>query len=270
MEKNTVFITGASSGIGKAAALLFQRKGWNVAAGMRRPEKETELSKLENIKCFYMDVTDPDSTGMAIKSAIAAFGGINVLVNNAAYNLTGPFEGATPDQIKDLYEVDVFGLMNVTREILPHFRALNKGVIVNISSLGGLIGMPLSSFYASAKWAVEGFSESIRFELDKLGIKVRVVEPGAVKTNFAMNTIIVRKRDVPSYEETIEKRLAAYAARRNKLSDPMVIAKVIFQAATDKSSRLRYLAGGDAKLFWILRTAMPFKLFTLLLRKLAG
>lgn len=270
MKKNTVLITGASSGIGKATALFFQQKGWNVAATMRRPEKETELNNMKNIKCFRMDVTDINSIQKAIKESISIFGAIDVLVNNAAYNLTGPFEGATPDQIKNLYDVNVFGLMNVTREILPHFREANKGTIVNISSLGGLIAMPLSSFYASAKWAVEGFSESLRFELAKIGIKVKVVEPGAVATNFASNTIIVRKKEVPSYEATIERRLAVYEARRSKLSDPVVIAKVIFRAANDNSRRLRYVAGNDAKLFWILKKIMPFNLFTNLITKLAG
>lgn len=268
--KKTVLITGSSSGIGKAAALYFHEKGWNVAATMRRPGEERELNTLANLECLRLDVTDMHSIQKAIRAAHDRFGSIDVLVNNAAYNLTGPFEGATSDQIQALYDVDVFGVMNVTRGIIPHFRNNRSGTIINITSLGGLIGMPLSSFYASAKWAVEGFSESLRFELRKLGIHMKIVEPGGVNTRFAMNTIIVRKTDVASYEKTLKKRLAAYEKRRGRLSDPELIAKVIFNAAIDKNDRLRYLAGNDAKVFWLLKKVLPFRLFTSLLEKLAG
>ena len=268
--KKTMLITGASSGIGKATAVYFHEHGWNIAATMRRPEVEQDLTVLTNLACLQLDVTDRSSIQRAITATQARFGAIDVLVNNAAYNLTGPFEGAAPEQIQALYDVDVFGVMNVTREILPHFRERRRGTIINVTSLGGLIGMPLSSFYASAKWAVEGFSESLRFELRKLGIHVKIVEPGGVNTRFAANTIIVRKHLVPSYEETLEKRLAAYEKRRQNLSDPKVIARVIFQAAEDQNDRLRYLAGNDAKVFWFLRNVLPFRLFTALLGRLAG
>ena len=237
---------------------------------MRRPEVEHDLTTLANLKCLRLDVTDIHSIQKAIKEAKEHFGAIDVLLNNAGYTLTGPFEGATPDQIQDLYDVDVFGVMNVTREIIPHFRERHTGTIINISSLGGLIGMPLSSFYASAKWAVEGFSESLRFELREVGILVKVVEPGGVNTSFAKNAIIVRKSDVPSYEKNIERRLAAYEKLRNRLNDPTIIAKVVYQAAIDQKDRLRYLAGRDAKLFYFLKSLLGFRLFSSLLRRLAG
>ena len=268
--KKTIMITGTSTGIGKATALYFIQKGWNVVATMRSPAKETQLTDYENLLCLRLDVTDINSIKTAIQKSIKHFGHIDVLVNNAAFSLTGPFEAATPEQIQNLYDIDVFGLMNVTREILPHFRKRNNGTIINISSLIGLVAMPLSSFYASAKWAVEGFSESLRFETGDLGIKIKIVEPGGVKTNFASNAIIVRKKDVPSYEKTIEKRIAGYEKRKNKLTEPVEIAKVIFTAAVDNSNRLRYVAGSDAKVMWYLRKILPFKLFSSLLKKLAG
>ncbi len=268
--RQTVLITGSSSGIGKATAYYFHEKGWNVVATMRNPDVEQDFSHCANITCLRLDVTDIGSIRKAVTDAKERFGMINVLVNNAAYSLTGPFEGATPDQIQTLYDVDVFGVMNVTREMIPHFRETRTGTIVNVTSLGGLIGMPLSSFYSSAKWAVEGFSESLRFELQKLGIRVKIVEPGGVKTSFASNAIIVRKSDVPSYQETLEKRLRGYEKRRNQLTDPKLIAKVIFKAAEDNNNRLRYLAGNDAKVFWALRQILPFRIFTSLLRRLAG
>jgi len=268
--KKTILITGTSSGIGKATAQYFQKAGWNVIATMRHPEKEKDLTDSNNLKILQLDVTDIESIRKAVNDSIKQFGGIDVLVNNAAYNLTGCFEGGQPEQIQSLFDVDVFGVMNVTREIIPHFRENKKGTIINITSLGGRIGMPLGSFYASAKFAIEGFSESIRFELSKLGIKVKLVEPGAIKTNFADNTIIVRKKDVPSYEETIEKRLAAYDKRRATLSDPVVVSKIIYKAATDNNDKLRYLAGSDAKLFWRVRTLLPFGMFSKMLKRMAG
>ncbi len=266
----TVLITGASSGIGKASAIYFQKMGWNVAATMRNPDREQDFRLLKNLACLHLDVTDIDSIQTAITKALELFGGIDVLINNAAYSLTGPFEAGTPDQIQALFDVDVFGVMNVTREILPYFRERQNGTIINVTSLGGLIGMPFSSFYTSAKWAVEGFSESLRFEAGKFGIRIKTVEPGGVKTRFADNAIIVRKKDVAVYEKSMEKRLAAYEKRRDKLNDPVVIAEVIYKAVKDKSNRLRYLAGKDASLFWFLRKILPFSVFTSLLSRLAS
>lgn len=266
----TVLITGASSGIGKATAIYFQANHWNVAATMRNPQMENELSQLGNVHCFTLDVTQPETIQKAIQDAIKTFGPIDVLVNNAAYSLTGPFEGATAQQIQNLYDVDVFGVMNVTREILPHFRKNKSGRIINISSLGGVIGMPMSSFYASAKFAIEGFSESVRYELEKENIFVKVVEPGAIRTNFAANAIIVRKPDVASYEKAMEKRLAEYETRIARLNNPIVVAKEIYKAATDNGNKFRYLAGNDAKLYWNIHQILPFSLFTALVRRVVG
>lgn len=268
--KKTVLITGTSSGVGKSTAMYFHNKGWNVAATMRNVNKGAHFDGLDHLLCIELDVTKIDSIKKAVQLTINKFGSIDAVINNAAYTLTGPFEAAAPEQIKDFYDVDVFGVMNVTREVLPHFRKLGRGTFVNITSLGGRIGMPLSSFYASAKWAVEGFSESIRFELEKLGILVKIVEPGGIKTNFAKNAIIVRKKDVPSYEDSMKRRIEAYEKRKDKLNDPLTIAKVIYEAATDNKKRLRYLAGNDAKLLWKLYSILPFHIFSSLLKKLAG
>ena len=261
----TVLITGSSTGIGNAAASLFHDKGWNVAATMRNPDAVRNLQSLNNVACLHLDVTDSVSVRQAVADTISRFGSIDVVVNNAAYTLTGPFEGATAEQIQSLYDVDVFGVMNVTREVLPHFRSQGRGMLINVTSLGGLIGLPHTSFYASAKWAVEGFSESLRFELGELGIGLKIVEPGGVRTSFADNAIIVRKPDVPSYEAALQRRLAAYERRRSRLSDPTII----YRAATDGSDRLRYVAGNDARVFWTLRQLLPFRLFSALLRRMS-
>lgn len=127
MKNNkTILITGASSGIGKATVIYFQQQGWNVAATMRTPEKETELNKLPQVKLFRLDVMDENSIREAIDGTIAAFGGIDVVVNNAGYGAVGIFEAATPEQIRRQFETNVFGVMNVTRAILPHFRAKKR------------------------------------------------------------------------------------------------------------------------------------------------
>ena len=266
----TILITGSSSGIGESTAHLFQEKGWNVAATMRNPERYSKSQGFDNIAYFRLDVTNSDTINQAIEDVIERFGKIDVVVNNAAYSLTGPFEAGSTEQIQALYDVDVFGVMNVTRAVIPYFRKWGNGIIVNISSLGGRVGIPQSSFYASAKWAVEGFSESIRFELKKLGIRIKIIEPGGVKTNFAKNSTIVRMDEIPSYKKTMDKRIAAYEKRRSRLSDPSDIAEVVYRAATDHHDRLRYLAGDDAKFFWRLKRILPFPVFTRLVDRLAG
>ncbi len=184
MTNKTVLITGSSSGIGKATVLRFQQAGWNVAATMRSPEKEAELGKLEGIALVRLDVTSEDSIAAAIGETIQRFGAIDVVVNNAGYGLVGPFEASTPEQVRRQFETNVFGLMNVVRAVLPHIRERRAGVIVNVASMGGRITFPLYSPYHGTKWAVEGFSEGLQFELEQFGIRVKIIEPGAIKTDF--------------------------------------------------------------------------------------
>src|SRR5215216_677679 len=180
----TILITGASTGIGKATALLFQQRGWKVAATMRSPEKADDLKGLNNLACIRLDVTDISSIRQAITDVISQFGSIDAVVNNAGYGMVGPFEASTVEQVERQFATNVFGLMNVTRELLPHFRARGAGTFINISSMGGRITFPLYSVYHATKWAVEGFSESLQFELRQLNIKVKIVEPGPIKTDF--------------------------------------------------------------------------------------
>ncbi len=240
------------------------------AASMRSPEKDTELRNLSNVLCPGLDVTKSESIRAAVWQAIGQFGKIDVLVNNAGYTLMGPFEGAESHQIRNLYDVNVFGVMNVTREILPHFRERRSGGVINVTSLAGRIGIPFSSFYGSSKWAVEGFSESLLYELDKFNIRVKIVEPGAIRTNFAKNAVLVKTPGIRVYEEALDRRIANYRKREGRLSEPIVVAKVIYQAANDSSNRLRYVAGNDAKLMWRLRTILPFRVFSALLRRMTG
>ena len=172
--KKTALITGTSTGIGRATALYFQQRGWNVVATMRTPAKETELGQLPGVALIALDVTKPDSIRQGLQAAIAKFGKLDAVVNNAGYALNGPFEAYTQEQIRRQFETNVFGLMEVCRQVLPHFRQNKAGVLVNVASMGGRLTFPLYSSYHSTKWAVEGFSESLHYELRPLGIAVKI------------------------------------------------------------------------------------------------
>ncbi|MEN9444063.1 MAG: hypothetical protein RIS47_953, partial [Bacteroidota bacterium] len=160
--RKTILITGASSGIGRACAIYFQQQGWQVAATMRQPEKETELTRLANVKLYQLDVQDTMSINTAIAQAIKDFGIINVVLNNAGYGARGAFEASTREQFVRQFDVNVFGIMSVTQALLPHFRENKTGIIINISSILGRTSFPFYSLYHASKWAVEGFTEGLR------------------------------------------------------------------------------------------------------------
>ncbi|WP_431209873.1 SDR family oxidoreductase [Puia sp. P3] len=183
--KKTVLVTGASSGFGRETVRLFANKGWNVIATMRSPEKETELSGLEGVKVVRLDVTDKTSVRAAIDAGVREFGGIDVLVNNAGYGAFGALEAAPEEVIRQQMDVNLFGLIEVTKAVLPGMRARKSGVIINVSSIGGRLTFPFSSLYHATKFAVEGLTESLQYELNPLGIRLKIVEPGGYKTNFA-------------------------------------------------------------------------------------
>jgi NAD(P)-dependent dehydrogenase (short-subunit alcohol dehydrogenase family) len=181
----TVLITGCSSGFGEAAARWFAKKGWNVAATMRRPDMDPGLAALQNVVVFKLDVQDEPSIKDAVSATITRFGQIDVVVNNAGYGLFGVFEGTSREKVADQFEVNVFGVMEVIRATLPHFRERQCGLYINISSGAGVFGLPMISLYNASKFALEGFSESLSYELGSLGIGVKIVEPGGVlETKF--------------------------------------------------------------------------------------
>jgi NAD(P)-dependent dehydrogenase (short-subunit alcohol dehydrogenase family) len=257
-NRKTVLITGSSTGIGRETAIFFQKQGWNVSASMRTPSKDTVLTKLPNTIVPALDVTDAKSIQSAIDATIQKFGKIDVVVNNAGYGLTGPFEGATQEQIKKQYDTNVFGIMNVVRALLPHFRKNKSGRIVNVASMGGRIVFPYYSLYHGTKWAVEGFTESLRFELEPLGIKVKIIEPGAIKTDFYERSNDSSIDNSPSdYKAHCEKAFKNYKNTEANATSPEKVAKVIFKASSDASSKLRYAIGPDAKSLLFLRNFLP-------------
>lgn len=237
----TVLITGASTGIGKAAVLHFQREGWNVAATMRTPEKAADLAALPNVIVPRLDVLDQASIDAAIAETIAKFGKIDVLVNNAGYGLVGPFEASTDAQIRRQFDTNVFGLMNVARAVLPHFRERKDGVVINIASVGGRITFPLYSLYHGTKWAVEGFTESLQFELRQHGVRVKIIEPGPIKTDFYdRSQDLMEKPGLTAYDGYVKKVMPNMNKAGMNAPGPEVTAKVIYRAATDGSRKLRY------------------------------
>lgn len=269
--KKTVFITGASSGIGLATALYFFEQGWHVIATMRHPDKRrTPLHEKGLPDLLHLDVIDGASIHAAIQCAFDKYRRIDVLVNNAGYAVYGAFEATTRAQMAREFDTNVFGLMEVTREILPIFRQQKGGVIINVTSMGGRIGFPLYTIYNSTKWAVEGFSEALQYELKPLNIKVKLIEPGVIKTDFydrSLDTV-----DCTALAEAYgnilkrgERRTGETVLRTG--SAACVVAQAIYRAATDTSWRLRYPVGNDARQVWFLRRLLPEGMFYRLLEK---
>lgn len=245
----TILVTGASSGIGRATAKLFQEKGWNVIATMRSPEKETELSRLANVLVSKLDVLALDTIDSALAQGIDKFGKIDVVLNNAGYGLMGTFESAKRESIIRQFGVNVQGLFDVTQKTLPHFRKNKDGMFINISSIGGRMTFPLMPLYHSTKWAVEGFSESLRWEMAEIGVKVKLVEPGGVATDFGGRSMDMQHNpELAEYNEFVGKLMEAMQASMDPahMSKPEQIAEVIYSAATYGSDTLRYRAGADA------------------------
>ena len=259
---STVLITGSSSGIGKETATLFQRKGWNVAASMRRPAQAIDLDRLDHLSIPKLDVTQEKTIEKSIRETIDEFGGIDVVVNNAGYALTGPLEAVTDEQIRKQFETNVFGLVNVMRAMLPHFRERGGGTIVNVASMGGRVAFPLYSLYHGTKWSVEGISESIRHELMPLGIQVKIVEPGPIKTDFYGRSLVAADLEgFEDYAPFVERVTANADKAAQKGASPQQVAAVIFKAATDRSGRLRYKTDWTGRMVLLARRLLTDTLF---------
>jgi NADP-dependent 3-hydroxy acid dehydrogenase YdfG len=244
--KKTILITGTSSGIGKATAIHFQQKGWNVIATMRTSEKETELNKLENVQLERLDVLDLESIDQAIKNGISSFGKIDAIVNNAGYGAYGPLESFPRENIIKQFNTNVIGLMDVTKAIIPHFRVNKDGVIINISSIGGQITFALGSLYHGTKFAVEGISESLHYEMKEIGVKVKIVEPGMIATDFGGRSFDFQAGEIADYQPIIGALMKQWQNPDNTSSAASLVAGVIYTAVTDDSEQLRYRAGDDA------------------------
>ncbi|GLX87324.1 short-chain dehydrogenase/reductase [Thalassotalea loyana] len=243
----TVLITGTSSGFGKLAVKKFQAEGWNVIATMRTPEKEQALSQLENLLLLKLDVTDKRSITKAVSDGISHFGKIDVLVNNAGFGLQGIFEYTTDAQMRRQFDVNVFGLVSTTQALLPHFRANECGVIVNVASIAGRVAFPFTTFYHASKFAVEGLTESLQYELMPFGIRVKLIEPGAFDTKINSNSVwAIGESGNPYLNKLDVAKTTMQGMAAASKQDPEEVSDAIFTAATDDSDILRYPVGGDA------------------------
>ncbi|OCA77084.1 short-chain dehydrogenase/reductase [Chryseobacterium artocarpi] len=238
----TILITGASTGLGRAAALLFQSKGWRVLATMRNMEKGKDLAALENIKVLELDVTDPQQINQVAAEVIADTG-VDVILNNAGYGLAGPAESLTDEQIVEQLNTNLLGVIRVTNAFIPYFREKNEGLFVAVTSLAGLIPVPVNSIYNTAKTGVEAFYETLAFELDAFNIVTKTVSPGVIKSAFIDNVKIGMKEE---YTSVFQRGMQAMAFDTySSTSEEM--AEIVYEAITDSKKQLNYVAGEDAQ-----------------------
>jgi NAD(P)-dependent dehydrogenase (short-subunit alcohol dehydrogenase family) len=256
-RQKVAVVTGSSSGIGYEIALTLARNGFLTYATMRnlaKSEKIKSIATIEklSIRIVQLDVTDDKSVNSAVQATVSEAGTIDILVNNAGYALSGAFEDVAMEEVKDQYETNVFGVIRTTQGVLPIMRRQKSGIIVNISSGAGRFGYPGGSAYVSTKFALEGLSESMAYELEPFGIKVILVEPGVIKTNFASGMVIAKKSQNPNspYFQIMQKMATSFEQMLENGSSADLVAKVVLKAIRSENPSLRYLAGKDVEM-WI-------------------
>jgi NAD(P)-dependent dehydrogenase (short-subunit alcohol dehydrogenase family) len=258
----TIFITGASSGIGRASAIHFAERGWNVAATMRTPEKEKQLSTYTNIKVFKLDVTDANQAKQAAQAAIDAFGKIDVVLNNAGMGVYGALELASEADIDWQFAVNVRGVINVTRAFLPHFRAKGGGKFINVSSFMGITtAVPLGSLYNMSKFAMEGLTEGLYYELEPLNISLHLLEPGGMKENrFKENMVWNTSEEIKDYTALSNKVSQLMNSLEGvELTEQSDIANEIYKLASGASNKFRTIIGQTGKDLMSLRNSVPIE-----------
>jgi NAD(P)-dependent dehydrogenase (short-subunit alcohol dehydrogenase family) len=243
------FITGCSTGFGREIARQVLGRGWRAVVTARNPEQVRDIvgENDENALALGLDVNDKDAVARAVQAAQEKFGGIDVLVNNAGYGYLAAIEEGEEDEVRAMFETNVFGLIELTKAVLPGMRARKRGHIVNFSSIGGLVSFTATGYYHATKYAIEGLSESLAQEVSPLGIKVLIVEPGPFRTEWAGRSIKQSKTRIPDYEQTAGKRRAETEARSgNQVGDPVRGAAAIIKAVESKETPLRLLLGKPA------------------------
>ena len=253
-NQKVAVVTGSSRGIGHEIALTLARNGFFTYATMRNLQKGENIKSLAEkehlpLKIEQLDVTDESSIKNAINSITSEASRIDVLVNNAGYGLGGAFENFAIDEIRAQYETNLFGLIRTTQAVLPTMRRQKSGTIVNISSGAGRLGYPGGSAYVSSKFAVEGLSESMSYELEPFGIKVVLVEPGFIKTNFGQAMVIAKKSQDPNsqYGQMMQQMVASSGRMVQNASPADLVAKAVLDAIISKNPNLRYLVGKDVE-----------------------
>jgi short-subunit dehydrogenase len=253
-QGEVAIVTGSSSGIGYATSLLLARNRFHTYATMRNIEKSAEIQEIANkerlpLQVIQLDVNDDASISNSIKKIETENERIDVLINNAGYGLVGAFEDLSVEEIKLQFETNFFGVIRVIQQVLPIMRKQKSGTIVNVSSGAGLIGFPGMSAYVSSKFALEGLSESMSYELEPFGIKVIIIEPGVIRTNFKKNSIMSKKSldnsSISPYSTIIQKIDSSISSIIEHATPPEEVAKAILHAITSNNPELRYLVGND-------------------------
>ncbi|MBD0359647.1 MAG: SDR family oxidoreductase [Nitrososphaeraceae archaeon] len=270
-------VTGSSSGIGFETALLLARNGFHTYASMRNLEKSKNITEIANTEKLPLQVVQLDvNDDISVKNAIDKIAGaaaaenkrIDALVNNAGYGLFGSLEDISIEEIKAQFETNFFGVIRVTQQVLPIMRKQKSGggTIVNVSSVGGRIGVPVLSAYQSTKFALEGLSESMSYELEPFGIRVVIIEPGFIRTNIVNSSTSAQKALDPKSPyfplmQKVKNHFKSMIENASSSSPPQDVAKVILQAITSKNPQLRYTVGDDAATIIQARMNMPDKEF---------
>lgn len=238
----TAFITGASSGIGRATVDLMLKRGWRVAATSRTPSELSEYEQRGDFRCLPVDLSDPRSIEEGIASAVRDLGSLDVVVNNAGYGVFGPVESVSDAELRRQLDINVIAPIAVVRSVLPHMRAQGGGVIVNVSSIGGRTAAPFASLYHASKFAIEGFSESVRYELLEHNIRVKLVEPAHFRTGFIERSLV--RLAHPAYDRRFANYMKWVMREDASAPSPEPVAEAILRAASDGSHRLRYPVKG--------------------------
>lgn len=253
-QQKVAIVTGSSSGIGYATSLLLARNRFHTYATMRNIEKSADIQEITNkerlsLQVIQLDVNDDASIRNSIKRIERENERIDVLINNAGYGLVGAFEDLSVEEIKSQFETNFFGVIRLTQQVLPIMRKQKSGTIVNVSSGAGRIGFPGMSAYVSSKFALEGLSESMSYELEPFGIKVVIIEPGVIRTNFKKNSVMSEKSldnsSISPYSSIIQKIDSSISSIIEHATPPEDVAKAILHAITSNNPELRYLVGND-------------------------
>jgi NAD(P)-dependent dehydrogenase (short-subunit alcohol dehydrogenase family) len=242
----TIFITGASSGLGKAAVQLFHSRGWNVIATMRNTDKGKEFDGMEGVTVLQLDIAQPEQIKTSVAAAIA-LNDIDVVLNNAAYGAVGPLESVTDEQLLKQVDTNLLGAIRVTQAFVPHFRVKKSGLFINITSMAGFSTFPFASLYHAVKFGMEGWTEGLSYELAPFGIGVKAVAPGFIRSDFGSNMVITSAEPYQGLMDQYLGVLAKLSADPKAGSTPEEIAEIVYEAATDGKDQLHYRAGTDSQ-----------------------
>jgi len=273
-SKRVAVVTGSSSGIGLEASLELARNGFFTYATMRDTSKQDVLrSSHDNerlpLQVVQLDVTDDNSVAKAIKTILSEAGRIDILVNNAGFAVTGAFEDVALDEVKTQYETNVFGVIRATQAVLPTMRKQGSGRIINISSGAGIFGYPGGSAYVSSKFALEGLTESMSYELEPFGIRVVLIEPGFIKTNFGGAMMLAKKAQDPRspYVPMMQTMSSVVSKLAEGAPGAELVANAVVEAATSPNPKLRYLVGKDVEQMYAAKRSMSDEQFQNLLKQ---